>query len=164
MVPSGEVVTHQLSRVDCSCVCSTGFFPGQGQFPHSRQPDCCVVYKPHGGNSITLVERPCNSAMGMVPGEGNGLIGRVSTRHGKLCSRFRVQNNTVFSGVATPQEHLSNPDEGGSPVRCRPICHSSEPPTAPICQLETRSLCLGDRCYEDTIDRMERLCLPTIRP
>ena len=66
--------------------------------------------------------------------------------------------------MAAPQGHLLEPNERGSPVQCGSICHTPEPPTASICQLETRSLCLGDRCNADNMDWVERLCLPAICP
>ena len=165
LVSSREVVPHQLSRVDGRHVCGKSPFPGQGQIPHSpeaRQPDGGGLYKPHGGDSLPSAEQPCYSAMGMVPGEGNDPVSRAPTRSRELCGRLRVQNNTVFSRVATPQGYLSEPDERGSPVRRGPICHTSEPSIAPICQLETRPLCRGDRCHADTMDQMEGLCFSTI--
>ena len=55
LVPNGEVVSHQLSRIDSCYVCSKGSLSEQGQLPYppeARQPDDSVIYKSHGRDSF----------------------------------------------------------------------------------------------------------------
>ena len=134
------------------CLCP----PQDGQY---ISPSLCDQ---DGGNSIHQTNSSGMPDLGLVSSETNNPLSITFTGLGQSCGRSRIQAGTDLSRMEAPQGDLQGNLYSAGTVQSRPICNSTESPSRPICELETRSRSNGNQCLSPQLERPRRLCLSSL--
>ena len=124
----------------------------------TRQSDSDSLHQQSGWDSLRPGNDPGQRVMDVVPGERYPPNSTTLTREGERQSRHGVESDERSlrldaEPVNIPTGTTTLPILGG-----RPVCNTTDLPTASLLQLETRSISRGDGCLPSRLEAGERLC------
>ena len=148
MVSSGTKLPHKSERDTCCASGSQKHDEVRGLCPPvSRQPNCCILHQPDGGNSVKAPLHGSHSTLEDSTGQ---------TGMGESCLGSQGAKSVVRHAVQDPAEHvgvLSVPKIGG--ISVGPLVHTSSgclreqemPCAANLLQLIPRPRGTSKRCF-----------------
>ena len=163
----GIADAHQLPGAPGSSLGSEVLCQGQQQ-PHHLTEDgqhvSTNIHQQAGENDIPTTELPSQRAVAVMHGEEYPLESPTPTGCTQHHSGQRVQGHEGQVRLEAESNHLptDQPEAGASGGGS--VCQQADSSTAGLCQLETRSNGIDNRCLHNGLGSGEGLCQPSMEP